>query len=928
MQTLPSAFRRHRPAPGPRRRSARRATTTAAKRSYASQDLLEHATAPIPADEGGGAPVGIEHNPGVALPPGAQLGPYRIVDKVGEGGMGEVYRAHDARLHRDVAVKILPPAFASNPERLRRFEQEARAAAALNHPNVLAVFDVHIQGDPPYVVSELLEGASLRERLMSGPLPPRTAVDIATQIARGLAAAHHKGIVHRDLKPANVFICTDGRAKILDFGLARVAEPRDADDVVTMSGGGPSTGVGAVLGTVGYMSPEQARGDAADTRSDIFALGVVCYEMLAGRRAFGGASEIEVLSAILRDDPPNLPDGAVPEALERIVRRCLEKQPAQRFQSAADVAFALEALSGTSASSRPADRVPAAVASPAATPKGRPALALVAAAVGGAAIAAAATAWRLAPDPPPAVAYDARTFDRRPVMNARFMPDGQTIVYSAATQGAAPELFVVSPTAEAPQRLGVTDAHLLSVSSSGELALVVNARHQQQRLYAGTFARMTIGSAPRAIRHDVREADWQPNGDAMAIVQDLGTGRDRLEYPMGTTLHEANGYLSDPRVSPDGTQVAFVAHPWRFDDRGTVMVAGRNAAAKALTGELWSVEGLAWSPDGARLVFSGNTSGGSSMEPMSVPADGSAPARTVLGVPGRLIVHDIARDGRWLAVREDLTFGVRARVPGSDEERELSWLGTSGARSLSADGRQLLMVDVGRRSGADYGVVLRGTDGADGVRLGTGSAQRLSPDGRWAAAIIAMPSEIVLYPTGAGEPVRLGRGRFAEIESVDWFPDNRRLLVCGAQASSAPRCFVQPLDDTAPTPATAEGVMASVGPDGTTLLLTAPDGTMAVSSLGARDSRPIAALARGDRVVGWSADSRAVFVQREATVPASVDRVELATGVRTTAATLKPEGLGGLASLLVADWVDGGRWYAYNYTSAPSVLYVVTGARP
>ncbi|MEZ5292402.1 MAG: protein kinase [Vicinamibacterales bacterium] len=861
----------------------------------------------------------------MALSPGARLGPYEIVSALGAGGMGEVYRAHDARLGRDVAIKVLPAAFATDADRLRRFDQEARAAAALNHPNVLAVFDVHATGDAPYVVSELLEGENLREVLFRGPLPPRLAVPLAVQIARGLAAAHQKGIVHRDLKPANVFVTTDGRAKILDFGLARVADVRNADAVVTTLPAAPATNPGAVLGTVGYMSPEQARGEPADARSDIFALGVVCYEMLAGRRTFSGGSEIEVLSAILRDDPPQLPDDLVPAPLERIVRRCLEKQPAQRFQSASDVAFALESLSGAGAGTPSAAAIPAPAVVPRAWTPARVPLALGALLVG--AIAGGLAMWALAPAPASGpVTYEAKTFDRLMVTNARFMPDGQTIVYSAATRGYAPELFMVNPTAEAPQRLGIADAHLLSVSSKGELALIVNASHEQQRLYSGTFARMSLGSAPRALRQDVREAAFGPDGESLAIVQVLGNGRDRLEYPIGTALHEASGYLSDPRVSPDGTRVAFVAHPWLYDDRGTVMVVPRGGTATALTGELWSVEGLAWSPDGSRVVFSGNQSGGSLMEPMTVPADGGAPPRTVLGVPGRLIVHDIAPDGRWLAVREDLTFGVRARVPGSDEERELSWLGSSGARSLSADGRTLLMVDVGPRGGRDYGVVLRATDGAsDGVRLGTGSAQRLSPDGAWAAAVIADPAEIVLYPTGPGDAIRLGRDRFATIDSVDWFPDARRLLVCGSVPGQAPRCFTQALDGSAPTPVTDEGVTASLAPDGATAILTAADGTTSVSTLGGTDARPIAALTRADRVVGWTRDCRAVFVQRGSAVPAAVERVELATGARTQVAALHPEGLGTLASLLVADWVDDGRWYAYNYTMVPSVLFVVGG---
>lgn len=860
----------------------------------------------------------------MSLAPGAQLGPYRITSKIGEGGMGEVYRAHDARLGRDVAIKVLPAEASAHADRLRRFALEARATAALSHPNVLAVFDVHTEGGAPYVVSELLEGESLRDTLRRGPLPLRKAVELAAQVARGLAAAHAKGIVHRDIKPGNIFVTKDGRAKVLDFGLARVMHATNTDQQSTTLRDEPATSAGAVLGTVGYMAPEQVHGTTADHRADIFALGAVCYEMLSGRKAFPGATAIDVMAAIARTDPQELSGDIVPPALDRVIRRCLEKNPDERFQSATDLAFALEALSGTMAGAGAAGRPPGVPL----TRKWRRKTIGATALLVGLAIGGAAAWWMGRGQVAPAVTYEAKTFDRRPVMNARFMPDGQTIVYSAAGASGTPDLFVVNPTAEAPQLVGVGPAHLLSVSSKGELALVVNARHEAHRLYAGTFARMTLGSAPRAVRDGVREADWAPDGETLAIVQDLGNGRDRLEYPIGTALHEMNGYLSDPRVSPDGSKVAFVAHPWRFDDRGTVMVVDKAGTATALTAQFWSVEGLAWTPDGERLVFSGNVAGGSFMEPMSVPVRGGAAAHTILGVPGRLIVHDIAKDGRWLAVREDLTFGVRARVPDRDGEVELSWLGSSGARSLSADGRRLLMVDVGRRSGADYGVVLRPTDGSDGVRLGSGSAQRLSPDGKWAAAVVADPPEVVIYPTGAGEPVRVGRGRFAQIESVEWFPDSRKVLVCAAEAQKPQRCYAQALDDAPPTPMTAEGVVGTLSPDGATLVLRQPDGRMTVAPVSGGADRPLTSLVPGDRVVGWSRDSRAVFVQKDAAVPVSVDRVDLGSGARTTAMQLKPDGLDSFASVLVADWVDDGKWYAYNYTTSPSVLFVVTGAQP
>ena len=290
------------------------------------------------------------------LPTGAKLGPYEIVAPLGAGGMGEVYRARDTRLQRDVAVKVLPPAFASDLERLRRFEQEALATASLNHPNILSVFDVGTSPDGSgFVVSELLEGETLRDALTRSALPVRKALDYALQIARGLAAAHEKGIVHRDLKPENLFVTRDEHVKILDFGLAKItAAAASQAGHTALNTMPPQSQAGVVLGTVGYMSPEQVRGLIADSRSDIFGFGCVLYEMLAGRRAFSGATPADTMSAILNQQPPDItptPGRMIPPALVRIVERCLEKEPAARFQSTSDLAFAVAALSTTTATS-------------------------------------------------------------------------------------------------------------------------------------------------------------------------------------------------------------------------------------------------------------------------------------------------------------------------------------------------------------------------------------------------------------------------------------------------------------------------------------------------------------------------------------------------------------------------------------------------
>ncbi len=352
---------------------------------------------------------------------GQLLGHYRVLEKIGSGGMGEVYRATDDRLGRDVAIKILQASLATDSDRLRRFEQEARAAAALNHPNIVAVYDVGMHEGSPYIVSELLEGHTLRERLLRGPLSRRQAADFGLQIANGLAAAHDKHIIHRDLKPENLFITRDGRMKILDFGIAKLTAPELTDErsLATLT---TQTKSGSVLGTVAYMSPEQLRGKSVDHRSDIFSFGTVLYEMLAGHRAFSGETEVDTITAVLREDPPEIRLGGndVPAAFEQIVRHCLEKEPENRFQSARDLAFALNTVSDV-----PSGRHRTFLGWRSRLPRWASLLtaALVAVAAGllGGAI--------LKPVHNPV--YRRLTFERGTIYSARFTPDGRSVVYGA-----------------------------------------------------------------------------------------------------------------------------------------------------------------------------------------------------------------------------------------------------------------------------------------------------------------------------------------------------------------------------------------------------------------------------------------------------------------------------------------------------------------
>ena len=390
---------------------------------------------------------------------GTRLGPYEIVAPIGAGGMGEVYRARDTRLQRDVAIKVLPTAWSSDPDRLARFEQEARAAAALNHPNILAVFDLGTSQDAPYIVSELLEGETLRDHLSRAAMPVRKVVEYAVQIAHGLGAAHEKGIVHRDLKPENVFITTDNRVKILDFGLAKLTQVQSAGEGVSAlattpafnTQAAPHTLAGVVLGTVGYMAPEQVRGFGADHRADIFALGAILYEMLSGRRAFGGDTAMDTMSAILKEQPPGVPaERRVPPALVRVTERCLEKNPGARFQSTRDLAFALESLAASSDSSI------ATVSLPAPRAARRLTWALGAVVTVAASVLVAVTYFRPAAAPAPAFRLQVNTPPSAALANFALSPDGRSLVYTARVSGKL-QLWLRPMDADLPRPLAGTD---------------------------------------------------------------------------------------------------------------------------------------------------------------------------------------------------------------------------------------------------------------------------------------------------------------------------------------------------------------------------------------------------------------------------------------------------------------------------------------
>jgi eukaryotic-like serine/threonine-protein kinase len=862
----------------------------------------------------------------MALAAGATLGPYEIVAPLGAGGMGEVYRARDARLGRDVAIKILPEAASRDPSRLRRLELEARAAGALNHPNVLSVYDVGVEAECPYVVSELLEGEPLHERIRRGPLPLGRAVDFAVQIARGLAAAHEKGIVHRDLKPENVFVTRDGHIKILDFGLAKLDQAEPLADRAT--GGlfpgshGRSTTAGTLLGTVGYISPEQVRGEPADARSDLFSFGVILYEMLTGGPPFQRDTAVESLHAILREEPAWLSDRNpnIPPALDRVVVRCLEKSPDARFQSARDLAFHLEAISGAQDHGKTISFVGG-------TRKIRlrhfPWRRLAAIALVLLSLLGAFALGRRFSGPEP-WRFQQVTFRRGSIQSARFGPDGQSIVYGAAWEGRPVELFLSRPESPESRPLEPRAANILSISRKGDMALLL----LRGRAFArGTLARAPFGGgAPRALLEDVEWADWAPQGDALAVVRHVPTGQ-RLEFPIGTVLYETRGWISHARVSPRGDRVAFIDHPAAGDNRGSVQVVKPGETPQVLSDGWKSLWGLAWSPDGSEVWFTASErEAARSLYAVSL----SGRQRLVNRVPLRLTLQDISPDGaRVLMSQDQLRRSTLGMSKGDEHERDLSWLDYSNAKDISNDGRTLLFSEDGEAGGSSYAVYVRPMDGSPAVRLGEGKATALSPDARWVLSVRsdAIPHRLMALPTGAGEVRELPRGPIERYEWAGFFPDGRRVFFAGNERGGRTRLYVQDLPDGAPRAIGEESVSANFGslalsPDGATIAAVSGEQTVKLFPVNGGAARRAPGVTPGDVPVQWTSDGKQLYVFRLGELPSQVTLVDMESGARTPWRTLMPADASGVLAVTRVRITPDGSAYVYTFSRILSDLFL------
>ncbi|MCI0447183.1 protein kinase, partial [bacterium] len=838
------------------------------------------------------------------------FGPYEIQAPLGAGGMGQVYKAKDTRLHREVALKILPIDSSDNQERLRRFAQEARAASALNHPNILSVYDIGSENGQQYIVSELVDGESLRKLIQKGSIPTKGLLEIAVQIADGLAVAHRQGIVHRDLKPENIMITRDGRVKILDFGLAKAMIPYSGSEE-DETASAVKTESGMIVGTARYMSPEQASGQKIDFRSDQFSFGLILYEMATGTQAFKRDSPVQTLSAIVSEEaiPISELNPKVPIPIRWLIERCLSKSADHRYGATVDLYHELRNIR---------DHISETTWRGATEPVARKTKWRFAALILVLLTSLVAVAYlfssKLKRPEIQLPTYQLLTFSRGYVSSAKFTPDGHTVVYGALMNENPLQLYSTRPGNPESVALSLPSAEILSVSSKGDLAILI----PQNRLAVAPLA----GGTPRDIAENILDADWSPDGNHLAVVRLVEGTTSRLEFPIGKVLYESHGQILFPRVSPDGKTIAFVDAP------GGLMgpnMAQRSIAIIDQTGNKKRFDrdshNLAWSKKENAIWYVDYEGEGSSSTLHSITLSGQH--RILTRLDGAIELMDISDAGNLLLVRNDKRIVTRGYFQGQ-KERDFSWFDGSMAMSLSADGSKLLLDEYLTAGGWHGKIFLWKSNLSLPIAFGDGVGCAISPDGRWVLALIYDQEhdlfDLTLLPTGPGTPTKLKRGPIKEFKPWgSFFPDSKRILFSGIEEGGGWRCYVQEIPNGEPKPITPEGTRTRwqsanpISPDGKTIVGMGQMQKMYLYPVRGGEPRLIPGFVATDHFLSWDSDGENLYVFTQSELPGRIFKLNSVSGKRELWKEVMPPDRSGVREIAKIVFTPDAKTFFYSY---------------